>query len=160
MTGGMTEAKSAAAMLNGILDQAGISQRKLAGVLGVSPQLLNSRLKKDTFPANDWMEAVRATGYEILLVPGTGEKAAIQKRTEGICPAFKKTVDGVQYDKASSTALGHQWFDGGVRELYQAESGSHFIITLLCWPSLKISIQVVDEEAAGRFLKDGKTIVR
>lgn len=156
----MTAMKSAAAMLNGILDQTGISQRKLAGALGVSPQLLNSRLKKDSFPANDWMEAVRATGHEILLVPGTEENTVIQKRTEGICPAFKKTVDGIQYDKASSTALGHQWFDGGVRELYRAESGSHFIITLLCWPSLKTSIQVVDKEAADRFLKDGKTIVR
>ena len=151
--------ESAAAILTRLLEQTGTSQRKLAERIGVSPQLLNSRLKKDSFPANDWLAAVRATGFEVAVDRDQG-KPESNRRKIGICPAFKKTVEGVTYDKATSDAIGHQWFDGGVRELYKAESGQYFVLTQLCWPTLRASVQPVSELAAADFMLDEKTVTR
>ena len=64
--------KQAADILADLLAQTGTSQRKLAESLGISPQLLNNRLKRDTFPAGDCINAVRALGFDIKVVPRDG----------------------------------------------------------------------------------------
>lgn len=151
--------ESAAAILTRLLEQTGTSQRKLAERIGVSPQLLNSRLKKDSFPANDWLTAVRAIGFEVLVDRDQGMPEESCRKV-GVCPAFKKTVDGVTYDKATSDAIGHQWFDGGVRELYKSENGRYFVLTQLCWPTLRATVQPVSELAAADFVLDEKTVTR
>ena len=65
----MMNCDNAAAILTRLMEVTGTSQRKLAEKLGWSPQLLNSRLKKNTFPANDWIAAVRALGYQVTPYP-------------------------------------------------------------------------------------------
>ena len=97
----MMNCDNAAAILTRLMEVTGTSQRKLAEKLGWSPQLLNSRLKKNTFPANDWIAAVRALGYQVTPHPDCIHIE--HPRVDGICPDFKKTVDGVLYEKATAS---------------------------------------------------------
>ncbi len=154
----MMNCDNAAAILTRLMEVTGTSQRKLAEKLGWSPQLLNSRLKKNTFPANDWIAAVRALGYQVTPYPDCIPKE--RPRIEGICPNFKKTVDGVLYEKAAASAMGHQWFNGGLRELYHDLYGHTYIATLICWPTLKVTIQPVTDREAEDFLAEKSTVKR
>ena len=149
---------SAAAMLAHLLEITNTSQRRLAEDLGWSAQLLNSRLKKDSFPANDWIEAIRHLGYQV--VPYAAKAPVEPMRKDGVCPDFRKVVDGQVYDKSSATALGHQWFDGGLRELYRADDGRYFLVNQICWPKLNTSVCPVTKEAADEFLAEKSTMKR
>lgn len=154
----MMNCDNAAAILTRLIEVTGTSQRKLAEKLGWSPQLLNSRLKKNTFPANDWIAAVRALGYQVTPHPDCIHIE--HPRVDGICPDFKKTVDGVLYEKATASARGHQWFNGGLRELYHDLYGHTYIATLICWPTLKLTIQPVTDREAEDFLAEKSTVKR
>ncbi len=154
----MINCDNAAAILTRLMEVTGTSQRKLAEKLGWSPQLLNSRLKKNTFPANDWIAAVRALGYQVEPYP---DRIPMERtRNEGICPDFKKTVGGVLYEKATASAMGHQWFGGGLRELYHDLYGHTYIATLICWPAMKVTIQPVTRQEAEEFLAEKSTVKR
>lgn len=141
---------NAPAMLLELMGKTNTSQRGLAEKLGCSPQLINSRLKRDTFPAEDWLTAVRVLGYDVRLVRDDGEPEPVAVR-QPVCPKFKKMVDGITYDRAKATSLCHEWITGGVRELYRDDQGRYFLLTQICWPQMDATVMPCSEGEAAAF---------
>lgn len=145
----MMTQKTAAEMLTELLKNSGISQRKLAEGMGCSPQVINSRFKNDAFKADDWLYAIRLLGYRVTLEPDgdTPQK----NRRPGVCPKFRKVVNGIVYDSRKATPICHRWIsNGGLQELYQNDDGRYFIANLTTWPKTDVSIlPCTDDEAEG-----------
>ena len=139
--------KTAAEMLAELLKDCGVSQRKLAESMGCSPQVINSRFRNNAFKADDWLYAIRLLGYQVTLEP-EGDSPRMERR-QGVCPKFKKVVDGTTYDSRKATPICHRWLsDGGLQELYQNEEGRHFIANLTTWPQIEVTIlPCTDDEA-------------
>lgn len=145
----MTMQKTAAEMLAELLKDSGISQRKLAEGMGCSPQVINSRFKNDAFKADDWLYAIRLLGYRVTLEPD--EDTPQKNRRPGVCPRFKKVVDGVTYDSRKATPICNRWLIGEVQELYQGDDGIFFIAKLTTWPHLEITMLPCTSEDADAF---------
>ena len=95
------------------------------------------------------MERSGGDGYrlEVTLEP-EGDSPRMERR-QGVCPKFKKVVDGTTYDSRKATPICHRWLsDGGLQELYQNEEGRHFIANLTTWPQIEVTIlPCTDDEA-------------
>lgn len=141
--------KTAAEMLTELLKNCGISQRKLAEGMGCSPQVINSRFRNNAFKADDWLYAIRLLGYQVTLEP-EGNSTRIERR-QGVCPKFKKVVDGITYDSRKATPLCNRWLIGEVQELYQDDDGRFFIAKLTTWPHIKITMLPCTSEDADAF---------
>ncbi len=143
---------NAAAMLIELMEKTNTSQRSLAKKLECSPQLFNSRLKKDTFPANDWLNAIRALGFDIKVEQSGGEAARPKTRPAG--PRVSQMVDGVAYDTGKADAVcnsramhGDQFF----MELFKDASGRFFVAYYQLWDGGYNSISPVSKSGAEFF---------
>lgn len=149
---------TAAAVLADLLEQTGTSQRKLAENLGLSPQLLNNRLKRDTFPAVDWLNAIRALGFNIKVVPKDGAEVKVKAR--GSSPRIRQMVDGVVYDTDKAEAIcnskgthGDQLF----MELFKDAEGQFFVVYYQLWEGGRNSISPVSEAGVRLFQREYRT---
>ena len=149
---------TAAAMLADLLEQTGTSQRKLAESLGISPQLLNNRLRKDTFPAEDWLNAVWTLGFDIKVVPRDGVE--VKRKARGSGPRVSQMVDGVVYDTEKAEAIcnskgthGDQLF----MELFKDPEGRFFVVYYQLWEGGRNSISPVSKVGARLFQKEYRT---
>ena len=60
-----------------LVKRGNLSESELARKIGISPQNLHNKMKRDNFTENDLMEIAQALGcsYEInFIIPETGEK--------------------------------------------------------------------------------------
>lgn len=149
---------TAAAVLADLLEQTGTSQRKLAENLGLSPQLLNNRLKRDTFPAVDWLNAIRALGFNIKVVPKDGAEVKVKARGSG--PRVRQMVDGVVYDTDKAEAIcnskgthGDQLF----MKLFKDAEGQFFVVYYQLWEGGRNSISPVSEVGVRLFQREYRT---
>lgn len=151
--------KTPAEILSDLLSSTKTSQRELAQRMGCSPQLLNSRLKRDTFPASDWMQAVASLGMKVDVTQADGSALKLPARRP-ITQRFRKVEDGIVYDWDHSVGLSHALATGGLYELCQLEDGTYFVVVQCCWPSLKTVIHPCDETDAKNFPKFYSTVDR
>lgn len=145
---------TAAGVLTDLLEQTGTSQRKLAESLGISPQLLNNRMIKNTFPAADWIEAVLALGFDIKVVPKDGAEVKVKARGSG--PRVSQMVDGVVYDTEKAEAICNSKDRSGSElfmELFRDTKGRFFVVYYQLWEGGRNSISPVSRGGAQFFMR-------
>ena len=133
------------------LKERGIPQKKLAEMLGVSPQNMSKKLVNNTISAKEFFEAIEALGITITFHDDvTGQE--YRERKCGVIPRVSMVVDKVRYDTFKADALCHtEEQDGWLMELYRDFHGRYFLVHWTTWDEVKPSISPCDESHAVRF---------
>ena len=136
----------------------GATQKRLADVLGISPQNFNKKLKNDTLSAKDFFIVIEALGLDVSFHDkGTGEE--IKERKTGVLPRVLMVVDGIKYDTFKADALCHtETLNGWMMELYRDFRGRYFVVHWTDWDGVKPSISPCDKRRALLLYSDHRDI--
>lgn len=121
----MIKYKSIANLFREVLRFEGVSLRKMAEMLGLSPQALNSRMNFDAFKAGEWIKWADVLGYDVIMVRRRDCLIA-RERNEDAFPRVRSTVDGVEYDTAKANFLCESQAVGFNLRMYAADDGLFF----------------------------------
>lgn len=136
-------------ILKDALQSRGISQKEFASVVGVSPNTLSSKMKANTFKAQEMIEYINELGYEIKLVDRLAEEKIISIRRRSTSPRAKAMIENVIYDTAKADAICHTDVENGCyTELFMDSQGRFFTVTYSCWPGEKFTISVCTRDRA------------
>ena len=131
------------------LQSRGISQKKFASVIGVSPNTLSNKMKANTFKAQEVIKYINELGYEIKLVDRLAEGKTISIRRRSTSPRVKAMIENVIYDTAKADAICHTNVENGCyTELFVDSQGRFFTVTYSFWPGERSSISVCTRDRA------------
>lgn len=140
----MIERKTVGETIRDLLQEAEISFASAAKWIDVSPSTFSSKVRNNTFYAEEAVEVLKNLGIEIKLEK---EARLVNKKYGGIGPSVRRMVNRVIYDTSKSIALCHtEWTDGWRRELFVDEEGRFFVAH---YTSLESAQPMISEMSKG-----------
>lgn len=122
----MDERKPVGEMIKELLQQKEVSFAQAAKWIGISASTFSSKVRLNTFYAEEALKVLDNLGVEVKLVEG---ERLVNRKYGGVGPSFRMMVNRIIYDTSKSYALCHTgWEDGWRRELFMDEEGRFFVV--------------------------------
>lgn len=122
----MDERKPVGETIKELLQEAEISFAQAAKWVEISPSTFSSKIRLNTFYAEEVLTILYNLGIEVKLVK---EARTVNKKYGGVGPSFRMMVNRIIYDSSKSIALCHtEWSDGWRRELFVDDEGRFFVV--------------------------------
>ena len=125
-------------------------QQEVAVSMGMTPQGLSNKLRRNSLSAQQMMNLLDILGYEIKIVEKSGDDEVLP-RTRGVGERIRMMVNGQRFDTYRADALGHtteapdgMMFD----ELYRTDDGQYFVAHYCRWPGGSNAISPIEKSDA------------